>query len=79
MIPTDIVRATAALIQTVPPHDIPVIFTMLATSRLLGRGLLAATRPGSTKAQAFRSLLVTFATVVCLIVTIVVLRCVDRI
>jgi hypothetical protein len=77
MIPTEIAKATAALIQAVPPHDIPTIFAMITAAPLLRRGLLAATRPASTKAQVIRSVLATFATVACLIAVIVVVRCVD--
>lgn len=77
MIPTDVAGATWALLQALPPHDIPTIFTLLATTTLLRRGLAAATRPGSTMAQALRSLLVTFVSVAYLIAIIVVLRCVD--
>lgn len=55
-------------------HISLTVLVMLANFMLLKQGLNAATRPESTKAQAFRNLLLAVASVICLVAAAGVLQ-----
>jgi len=50
------------------PHISPNLLAMLAIFLLLRQGLSATTRPKCSRAEAVRNLLMTVATVICLVV-----------
>jgi hypothetical protein len=75
---TDVFVVTVILAQAVAPHDIPLLFALLATFALLRGGLLVATRRGSSNMRVLRSLFATFASVAWLIVAFVALQLVGR-
>ncbi len=59
-------------------HVSLTVLVVVANFLLLQEGLSAATRPGSTKAQAVRNILIAVASVICLLAAVGIMQLISR-